>query len=138
MRPLGGLAAGVVWALACSRTAAGGDGGTAAGASPAVSSSASSLPALRLPPQSQRPPPCNASCDTEEIWLELQAERARLHSGGIMGDQVMLSLGGFAAIAVVAIGGVYRYRQRQPSGPSPQVMGRLLEEQELTSDLGLS
>mmetsp|Transcript_7416 Transcript_7416/g.23282 ORF Transcript_7416/g.23282 Transcript_7416/m.23282 type:complete len:155 (+) Transcript_7416:116-580(+) len=141
MRRLGGASADVLtWLVAAvfwfARTQAsppppepmaGGSGNAASQAGQADTTAAA---AGDLASWTTQPPPSNLS-DTEDegLLMELEAERAGLRRRGIMGDQVMLSLAGMVALAIVAAGGVYRYRQRRPSGPSPQVLGRLLEEE---------
>mmetsp|Transcript_90276 Transcript_90276/g.264082 ORF Transcript_90276/g.264082 Transcript_90276/m.264082 type:complete len:138 (+) Transcript_90276:116-529(+) len=136
MPPLGRISTSAVWALSCSRVAEG-DGGAAPGGGPAAPASSTSAPAV-LSSASQRPVAGNMSATEDGLLLELQAERAGLRRRGIMEDQVMLSLGGLAAIAVIAVGGVYRYRQRRTTAPPAQVLGRLLEDQEMSNGFGNS
>mmetsp|Transcript_58654 Transcript_58654/g.162196 ORF Transcript_58654/g.162196 Transcript_58654/m.162196 type:complete len:148 (-) Transcript_58654:128-571(-) len=144
MRSFSSATVGIAWALSCPRAAGQHALSAARRGGPAANASAASLPvAPTASSPSERPaspPGGNASSsggENEGLLLEeLQAERVGLRRRGIMTDQVLLSLLGLAGIAVLAAGGVYRYRQRRTTGPSPQVLGRLLEEHEMTNGFG--
>mmetsp|Transcript_44961 Transcript_44961/g.101144 ORF Transcript_44961/g.101144 Transcript_44961/m.101144 type:complete len:146 (+) Transcript_44961:131-568(+) len=140
MRHPRGVPRAPAWALLAAplwnaRTVAG-DGGESSDpggrtADASIATASSSLPTEAGGAAASRQPPCNTSAG-EGLLLELQAERAGLRRRGIMGDQAMLDLTGMVAICLIAAGGVYRYRQRRPASPSPQVLGRLLEDHELS------
>jgi len=75
---------------------------------------------------------------SEEMLLGSQPSRAALRRGSLLGEDLVMSWGGLAALVLLAFGaGVWKYRRRRPRNPvSPQVMGRLLEnEQELSAGL---
>mmetsp|Transcript_84744 Transcript_84744/g.197073 ORF Transcript_84744/g.197073 Transcript_84744/m.197073 type:complete len:116 (-) Transcript_84744:82-429(-) len=114
MQHLEGAIAGFAWALLCSE-ASGQDNG-------------STTPAAAL----------EANATFAPYQIDFPAERAGLQRRGILGDQMMLSLGGMVAITLVGIGGFYRYRQRRIVAPPPQVLGRLLDEQEMANGFGIS
>mmetsp|Transcript_45528 Transcript_45528/g.103425 ORF Transcript_45528/g.103425 Transcript_45528/m.103425 type:complete len:154 (-) Transcript_45528:28-489(-) len=141
MRSPSGFATSIAWSAACSRLLTRGVGGVPPTTSPGDSGAASSSTSISpVPPltsqarvrQRSRSVPCNkTACGTEDgLVLELEAERSGLHRGWLLGDQIVLNIGGLVALGIIAIGGVYRYRQHRASAPPPQVLGRLLEEEE--------